>query len=148
QTSCKNRILKELESSGIKLASVCSDPLGRSGRAMLEALLEGGRTPEQIADLARGALRKKLPELERAVTGSFSASTRFVLQYLLRRLRQIESDVAALDEQIDLLMKPYAKEMDLLLPIAGLDRVSIAAVIAEVGADMSLFRSADAISAW
>jgi transposase len=73
QTSYKNRLLKELESSGIKLASVCSDVFGKSGRAMLKALLQGGHTAAEIAELAVGALRTKIPTLERAVSGSFSS---------------------------------------------------------------------------
>lgn len=148
RTSCKNRILKELESSGVKLASVCSDPLGKSGRAMLDALLEGTKTPAQIADLALGQLRAKIPMLERAVVDSFSESTRFVLRQLVARLNQVQLDLDALDKQINQLLEPYSAEIALLLTTPGLERVSIAAVIAEIGTDMSVFKSADHLAAW
>jgi transposase len=148
RTSCKNRILKELESSGIKLASVCSDPLGKSGRAMLDALLEGSWTVAQIADLALGHLRAKIPTLERAVAGSFSNSTRFVLRQLVRRLDQVQRDLDELDGQIDQMLAPYQAEIALLMTVPGLDRVSIAAVLAEIGGDMSIFGSADKLAAW
>ena len=75
QRTCKNRIVREMEAAGIKLPSVCSDPLGVSARAMLAALIEGTQTPAEMAQLARGTLRSKLPELERALCGSFSPSS-------------------------------------------------------------------------
>jgi transposase len=148
RTSIKNRILKEMEAAGIKLASVCSEPLGKSGRNMLDALLAGTQTPAQIAQLALGALRTKIPTLERAVCGSFSEATRFVLKQMVAHLDQIQRDMNALDEQIQMRLAGYEKEEDLLQPMPGLDRVAIAAVLAEIGGDMSVFGGADQISAW
>src|SRR5262249_30805040 len=110
-TACKNRIVKELETAGVKLASVCSDALGKSARTMIEALLEGNRPPAEIAGLARGKLRQKRELLERAVTGSFSDAARFVLRQRFERLAQIEKDLAAVDERIADFMKLHAREM-------------------------------------
>jgi transposase len=148
QTRCKNRILKELEASGIKLASVCSEVLGASGRAMLKALLKGGQTPAEIAELARGRLRAKRAQLERAVQGSFTEATAFVLRQLLSDLERTEGNIKALDEQIEQRLKPYQREVDLLLVVPGLDRVGIARVLAEIGPDMSVFETAKRLSAW
>jgi len=148
RTSIKNRILKEMEGAGIKLASVCSDPLGKSGREMLDALLVGTQTPDAIAQLARGALRAKIPTLERAVCGSFSEATRFVLKQLVARLDQIQRDMNELDEQIYARLAAHEKEEELLQSMPGLDRVVIAAVLAEIGPDMSVFGSADQLAAW
>jgi transposase len=148
KTRCTNRIVKELESSGIKLASVCSDPLGKSARAMLEALLEGNKTVDEIADLARGKLRAKLPELKRALVGTFTEATRFILRQLLGDLSHIERDIKALDEQITQRLTPYQREVDLLLSMPGLDRVAIASLLAEIGPDMSVFEKADRLAAW
>lgn len=148
QTSFKNRILKEMESAGIKLASVCSDPLGKSGRAMLEALLAGTQAPAQVAQLALGSLRKKIPTLERAVCGSFSEATRFILKQMVARLDQIQRDMKELDEQIQTRLTGHETEVELLLSLPGLDRVAIAAVVAEIGGDMSVFGSADQLAAW
>lgn len=148
QTSSKNRILKEMEAAGIKLASVCSDPLGKSGRDMLDAVLAGMQTPAPIAQLARGALRTKIPTLERALCGSFSDATRFVLRQLVGRLDQVGRDIKAIDEQIQLRMARYATEAALLDSVPGVDRVVSAAVVAEIGADMSVFRGADPLAAW
>jgi transposase len=148
QTSCKNRVLKELESSGVKLASVCSDVFGTSGRAMLQALLEGARTPSEIAELARGRLRSNLATRARAVDGGFSPATQFVLRQLLGRLDQIQADLAALDAQIQQRLGAYQPEVELLLKVPGLQLTSIAAIVAEIGPDMSVFDSADKLAAW
>jgi transposase len=148
RTACKNRIIKQLESSGIKLASVSSEPLGKSGRAILDALLQGSASPSELAKLALGTLRNKMTLIERAVTGSFSSATQFVLRQLLARLDQIGRDLAALDAQIQTLLEPYKSEVQLLLSVPGLDRIAIAAVLAEIGPDMSVFDDADAIAAW
>jgi len=148
QTRCKNRILKELEASGIKLASVCSEVLGASGRAMLQALLKGDQTPAEIAELARGRLRAKRAELERAVQGSFTDATAFVLRQLLTDLERIEGNIKALDLQIEQRLERYEREVALLLALPGFDRVAIASVIAEIGPDMSIFETADRLSSW
>lgn len=146
--SYKNRIVKELESAGIKLASVCSDPLGKSARAMVEALLEGQKTPAQIAELAQGAMRKKRAELQRALTGTFSPASQFVLRQLLKRLREVEQDVAQVDAQVAELLKPYAPEVELLRSVPGVDVVVAAAVLAEAGPDLSSFNSAARLASW
>jgi transposase len=148
QTRTKNRIIKQLESSGIKLASVCSDPLGKSGRAMLEAVLEGTKTVDEIADLARGKLREKIPELKRALVGTLTDATRFILRQLLGDLAHIEGDIKALDEQITKRLAPWKREVDLLLTMPGLKPVAVASVLAETGPDMSVFEKADRLAAW
>lgn len=148
KTSLKNQILKALEASGIKLATVCTDPFGTTGRNVLAALLEGGRSVEQIANLAKGSLRKKIPEIRRAVEGALTEATRLVLQSLLRQLLMVEADIAQFDEKIQQRLEPYQKELELLLSVPGLDRVASAAILAEIGPDMSRFPSADHLAAW
>jgi transposase len=148
QTSTKNRIVKEMEGAGIKLPSVCSDPLGVSARAMLKALLQGTLTPAEMAELARGTLRLKIPQLERAVSGSFSPSSKLILTTLVEQLEQVERFVAALDVQIQTLLELYQPQVELLGSVPGLDRITTAAVLAEIGPDMSVFHSADHLAAW
>jgi len=148
QTRCKNRIVKELESSGIKLASVCSDPLGKSARAMLVALLEGKLTVDEMADLAQGKLRDKREELKRALAGTFSEATRIILRQLLADLSHIEAGIAELDAHIAQRLAPWKREVDLLLTMPGLKQISIAAILAEIGPDMSVFETADRLASW
>ena len=147
-TRYKNRIIKELECSGVKLASVVSDCLGKSGRAMIEALLDGGSTAEQIAQLARGKLREKIPLLIRAVDGSFTPSTAIVLRQLLAQYDAVQALIAAVDREIESRMQPYEADCQLADTIPGVDRVAAAAALAETGADMSLFPSARHLAAW
>lgn len=148
QTSQKNRIVKELEASGVKLASVCSEPLGASGRAMIQALVEGAKTPAQIADLARGVLRKKLDELERAVSVPLGEASRFILRTLLEQLAQCDRTIESVDRQIQAMLEPYQKEVSLLDTIPGVNAISAAAIIAEIGPDMGVFESAKQLTAW
>jgi len=148
QTSSKNRIIKLLEIAGFKLATVCSDVLGKSGRSMIEALVAGTQSPEQMADLARGRLRAKRGELVRALQGEMSPTKRWLLSTLLAQLTQTEKDIASLDAKINDLLIVHEKDIELLVQIPGVDRVGAAVVIAEMGADMSVFGSAKKLASW
>lgn len=100
QASESNRVIKLLESSNIKLASVASDVLGKSGRAMIEALIEGSKSIEQIADLAKGKLKEKRAELIRALDGVLSDTVKFLLRQMLDHMDAIDKTIAAIDGRI------------------------------------------------
>src|SRR4051812_12829043 len=149
QTRYKNRILKEVESSGIKIASVCADVFGKTGRALLNAVIDGKVLGEsQIAELARGTLRDKVPLLARAVQGSLTPSTVFVMRQLLRRFDDLTNDIAALESEIRQRVQPMNAELQRLSKIPGIDEVAAAAVLAETGPDMSVFPSAKHLYSW
>jgi len=148
RTSLKNRIVRALERAGIKLASVCSDVFGATGRRILAALLQGKSSAAQMSDLAMTSLRKKKFELERALAVTLSPTTLFLLRMLLTQLDATDANLRELDGRIRLLLAPYAPEVELLHSIPGLDQVSIAALLAETGPDMSVFPTADKLSAW
>lgn len=148
QTAWKNRIIKQLEIAGIKLATVCSEPLGKSGRAILDAMLERAKSPSELADLARGRLRTKRALIERAVQGTFSNSSKYVLRQMLRRLDAVATDIRAIDDEIAKLLGPYHREIESLMTIPGVDRVASAAILAETGADMSVFDNSAKLAAW
>jgi transposase len=95
-----NRVQKLLEKANIKLSSVASNSLGTSGRAMLEALVRGLEDPAQLADLARGRLRKKQPQLEQALTGYFRPHHRFLLEHLLAHLSFLENQIEQLASKV------------------------------------------------
>jgi transposase len=147
KTRYTNRIIKELEGSGVKLASVLSDCLGKSGRAMIDALLEGKPTTD-VAQLAKGLLRKKIPLIQRAVDGAFTPSTTLVLRQLLKLLDDVTTQLSAVDEEISKLMQPWQADRDLIVTSPGIEAVSSAAVLAEMGSDMALFPSAKHLTAW
>jgi len=149
QTRYKNRILKELESDGIKLATVCSDVLGKTGRALLDAMLRRETFDEQaIQKIAQGKLRKKTSDLLRAVHCPLTPSTIVVLTQLLRRFDDLSNDISQLEREIRPLLSPMIADVQRLIQIPGLDEVSAAAVLAEIGADMSVFPSAKHLASW
>src|SRR5947209_3092561 len=137
-----------METTNIKLASVASDVFGVSGRLMLEALAQGKATPQEMAELAKGLLRKKIPELEPALEGRLEEHHRFLLELQLRRLEAAEEDLAALQQCIQEKLKPYLKQLALLDEIPGVDWTVAAVIIAELGVDMSVFGSASKLASW
>jgi len=147
QTRYQNRILKELEGSGVKLASVVSDCLGKTGRAVIDALLSDDATVD-VGKLAKGTLRKKVPLLRRAVEGSFTPSTKLVLRQLLDQVDGLDRQIRAVEAEIQKLMQRWSAEQELIVTAPGVDRIAAAAVLAEMGADMSAFHSSKHLAAW
>jgi transposase len=148
-TSEKNRIQKILEDANIKLASVLSDLFGVSGQQMLEALVNGNPTPDQISAFARCRLKRRIPEIEAAVDGHrFTDHHRFLVRQSLEHLRFIEQQIESLDEEILRRMQPYQTQFELLQTIPGVKRESAATLIAEIGVDMSQFPTASHLVAW
>jgi len=141
QAAERNRLLKLLETTNIKLSSVATDVFGLSGRLMLHALAQGKATPQEMAELAKGLLRKKIPDLELALEGKLEEHHRFLLALQLRRLQAAEEDLAALEQCIQEKLKPYAEQLALLQEIPGVDWTLAAVIIAELGVDMSVFGS-------
>ena len=144
----RNRLLKVLETANIKLASVATDVFGTSGRRMLRALIEGKSTPQEMADLAKGLLRKKIPELQLALEGKLEEHHRFLLKLQLDRLERVESDLTALGQRIQEKLQPYAAQLALLQKIPGVERTLAAVIIAELGVDMSVFQSVSQLASW
>ena len=139
RTRQRNRILRLLETANIKLASFASDVFGASGRLMLDALVEGRLSPRDIAALAKGRLRSKRVDLELALRGNVEEHHRFLIATHLRRIAQIDADVAELDERIERELKIVAPVIDRLVQIPGVDRVIAAVIVAELGVDMSFW---------
>jgi transposase len=148
QTSCRNRIIKLLETAGFKLSRVCSDVFGKTGRAIIAALAKGDKSPAQMAELAVGSLRNKRDELMRALAGDMSAIKRWLLQQLIAQLSQTETAIADLDTKIVALLMPHQDEVALLQQVPGIDQVVAATVIAEMGSDMSVFATAKKLASW
>jgi transposase len=148
RTAERNRLQKLLETANIKLASVASNVFGVSGMAMLKALVRNDSTPQQMAQLAKKRLRQKLGELELALEGRVEEHHRFVLQIQLCRLEQVDEHVAKLDARIDTKLAPYREQHARLTQIPGVDRVVAAVIVAEIGTDMSVFKSDAHLAAW
>jgi transposase len=144
----KNRIQKVLEDANIKLASVASNVFGVSGRAMLEALLQGEMSPEETADLARGKLRPKIPQLIEALEGHVNEHHRFLIQMQMEHLEYLEKAIAQLHQRIDEKIKPYQHDVELICTTPGIDTVSAQHIFAEIGGDISVFPSEGHLASW
>jgi len=144
----RNRTLKLLESAGIKLAGVMSDVFGVSGMLMLRALAEGSAAPAAMADLAKRRLRSKIDRLALALDGSLAEHQRLLLGLHIRRLGEIDRDLAEVEAAIGGAMQPFAAQQALLVTIPGVDALTAAAIVAEIGVDMTVFGTAQRLAAW
>jgi transposase len=100
---------------------LASDVFGVSGQRMLNALLKGEQTPKEMAELAKGRMRSKIPQLELALEGRLEKHHRFLLRIQQRRLAQLEADLAELEQRLQEKLKPYAAQLALLDEIPGGD---------------------------
>jgi transposase len=147
-TAETQRVHKTLEDAGIKLDSVAADVLGVSGRAMLAALVTGERDPVVLAGLARGKLRKKLPQLCQALTGRFGDHHGLLVGLSLAHLEHLERAIARLDDRVDAVIAPFAVARDRLDTITGVGKRAAETIIAEVGVDMGAFPTAGHLASW
>jgi transposase len=148
RTSVINRIQKVLEDANIKLGSVASNPLGVSGRLMIEAIIRGEYDPVKLADLARRRLRKKIPQLQRALQGSVTEHHRFLLRTQMDHLDHLEGLIRHYSERIDEVLLPFVETLARLVTIPGVDFRVAEVVLAEIGTDMSRFPTAGHLSSW
>lgn len=149
RSDVSNRIQKVLEDANIKLSGVATDILGVSGRAMLEALLAGNNDAEAMAELARGRMRAKLPQLREALTGRVTDHHRFLLRGLLDQTDQAESQAARLSQRIEeILPAAFRDARDRLATIPGVGVQIAECILAEIGVDMTVFPTPGHLSAW
>jgi transposase len=147
-TAIANRIHDVLHDANIKLASVASDILGVSGRAMLQALVDGETDPHHLADLARHTLRRKLPALRRALDGHVTDHHRFLLRRLLGQLTFLEAEIATYDDRVAAVTRPFAAILARLDTMPGVDRRTAENILAELGPEMRVFATAAHAASW
>ncbi len=148
-TAVANRIQKVLEDANIKLGAVASDVLGVSGRAMLEQLVAGQTDAERLAELARGRLREKIPQLRLALEGHLTEHHRFVLGELLNQLTYLETAIARISSRIESVSpESFRAAVRRVSTAKGIQQRTAENVLAEIGTDMTRFPSARHLSSW
>ncbi len=148
RSAAVKRVQKVLEDANIKLSGVATDVMGTSGRAILAALLEGTADPAEMAELARGKLRAKIPQLERALAGRVREHHRQLLALHLSHIDFLEGAIAELDARIADKTRPFEAELARLDTIPGVDRRTAEVLVAEIGVDMAQFPSARHLASW
>jgi transposase len=138
-----------LQDAGIKLDSVASSIGTISGRAMIDALIDGERRPAVLADLALGRMRSKIPDLTLALEGRFDDHHALMCQLHLQHIDHLDEMIARLDAQVEQMMVPFARQRDLLVTIPGIGPTAAAAILAEIGANPDEFFSDGAhLASW
>lgn len=149
RSSLVNRVGKTLELANVKLASVVSNIMGVTGRAILDAMIEGEDDPKVLAGLARGSLKGKRRELAEVVPGLLRDHHRFVLRRHLDLIDELSRQIEMLDMRIAAVTDiPFGAALDLLESIPGVGRRSAEAILAEIGDDMSPFPTAGHFASW
>jgi len=143
-----NRLQKVLEGANVKLAAVATDIAGKSGRAMLHALLEGVQDPALLANLAKGRLRSKIPLLQHALTGRFGPHQRFLVAQQLAHIDYLDEAIAEVETHIEEEMRPFEAAIEQLVSIPGVKRTVAQVLVAELGTDMSQFPTAAHAASW
>lgn len=143
-----NRIQKVLEGANIKLASVASNVLGVSSRRMLKSLINGETDPSILAELSLRSLRKKIPLLRKALTGLVGEHQRFILQKQLHHIEYLEQQLVEVDEEISKRLHLNEEDVELIQTIPGVGLRTAQHILAEVGSDMTRFKSDKHLASW
>ncbi len=143
-----NRLQKLLEGANIKLSSVATDVMGVSGKAMMEALISGSTDPEVLANLAKGRLRQKLPQLKEALQGRFRPHHRFLLEEILKHLDYLDEAIERLSQEVLSRVVPFSALIELMDLIPGIDQRVAEGILSEIGPDMNWFPSDRHLSSW
>ena len=149
RTSELQRLGNVLQDAGIKIDSVASSITTKSGRAMIEALIDGERRGQVLAQLAKGTMRSKIPDLSMALEGRFGDHHALMCRLHLDHIGHLDAMIAKLDAQIEAMMVPFRAQRDLLTTVPGIGMLAAAAVISEIGADVrEFFPDAAHLASW
>jgi transposase len=148
QTRHVQRIHKTLEEANIKLGSVLSDLLGRSGRAMLDALIAGETDPVKLAALAHKGVKASQEQLRDALRGRVTEHHRFLLRLHLDQIDRLDGGIAEIDQRVEANLAPFRDAVELIRSVPGVGDVNAEAIVAEIGTDMSRFPTAGHLLSW
>jgi len=143
-----NRLQKVLEGCNIKLSSVASDITGVSAKAMLKAIIDDAGDPVVIAKLAKGRMKNKQKELEKALLGLVGPHQKMILTAQLNHIEFLDQQIVELDQEIETRLHPFELELELLDSIPGIGRRTAEDILAEIGIDMNRFPSSAHLASW
>ena len=143
-----SRLQKTLEGANVKLSSVASDIMGVSARKILEALIGGREDPAALASLAKGRLKDKRAELEKALEGLFNRHTRFMLAVQLGHIDSLDEAIENLSLEVERRMRPFEEDQRRLESIPGVGRRTAELILAEIGTDMTRFPTHRHLASW
>ena len=142
------RLHKTLEDANVKLDSVISNVVGKSGRAMLEAMIAGETEPQRLAALAQPGIRASAATLGEALRGRVQRRHRFLLRLHLDQIDQIDRAIASIDGEVEANLAPFRTAVEQLCSIDGVSRIGAEVIISEIGTDMSRFPTAGHLLSW
>ncbi|MGH3847218.1 MAG: IS110 family transposase [Pseudonocardiaceae bacterium] len=149
RTRVIQRLEKVLQDAGIKLSSVASTVLTKSGRAILDALLAGVQDPVELAELAKGRLRSKIPALRQALRGQFRVEHHGILvAQMLAHVDFLDEALVELDGRIAAVMVPFEPVVERVVTIPGVARRTAVSLVAEIGVDMAVFPTPGQLASW
>ena len=148
RSAASNRLQKALEDANIKLSSVASDIRGVSARSMIEALIAEEPEPEVLAEMARGVLRQKIPELTEALTGNVRDHHRFWMHELLQHIDELNERIDMLNQEIQKRTAPHEDTLVRLMTVTGIGRYVAEIIVAEIGPDVTNFPTAKHLASW
>ena len=149
RTSEFQRLGNVLQDAGIKIDSVASSITTKSGRAMIEALIDGERRPGVLANLALGKMRVKIPDLAMALEGRFEDHHALMCRLHLDHIDHLDAMIVKLDGQIEAMMQPFRAQRELLITIPGIGALAAAAILSEIGIDVTrYFITAAHLASW
>ncbi len=144
-----NRVAKTLELANVKLTCVVTDIMGKTGRTIIEALIQGHTDPQYLAGLAQGTLKKKAAELRQSVTGArMSSHYAFLLEQQLQVIDNLSQRIDQFDARIEECMRPFDEAYQWALSMPGIAERAAQAILAEIGTDMTRFPSAGHLASW
>jgi transposase len=148
QASHVQRIQKTLEDANLKLGSVLTQVMGKSGRAILGALIAGERDPDALLRLVQRGVKASPERLRAALTGRVTEHHRFLLRLHLRQIDALEAAIAEIDQEVDRDLDPFRQAVRLLRTIPGLSDLTAQVIVSEIGTDMSRFPTAGHLVSW
>jgi transposase len=143
-----NRLQKFLEAANIKLSSVANDVMGASGRAMLEALTAGSTDPQVLSELAKGRLRKKLPELRKALEGRFRPHHRFMVGEILTHIDFLDEAIERISQEVSCRIVPFSKTVEVMDLVPGINQRVAEGILSEIGVEMNCFPTDGHAASW